>query len=386
MDKKVNTKNDEKMEIEEFLKLDKPTIQAFLKLGEEKAAEYDFSNDGAKIYPNGKYTYLVPSGNYKEKVGLEKFFAYMSVMHKEDIFKVISLEEQEKINSYGNVIDPDSNSQLLQEIYKILWDENGYMKNCLRIQGDTLNSANTTLNKLYENYEEEIDMGKPKCEQEKYKRGRKRISIKLILEKKINETDFSITNKIIENKDLENFVSKYHTIGNFMPIPFGCNCPRGTGVVKDYWDLTLLHIYNYYIKGDRKELKPILLNEKELSIETDFEIVKDYQEWLDSWGEGQDGWNNFVQKNYLGNAGDDKKIFVPKEKENYGKPRELWKGHFDQYMELDKNGLPKYDAYPKDDQCIEYFKNANEWILQRGILMVKELSNRINQLKIINKE
>lgn len=365
------------MKMEEFLKLDKPTIEDFLKLG-EKAVEYDFSNDGTKIYPKGKYTYLVPSDNYKEKVGLEKFFAYMSVMHKKDIFKVVSLEEQKKINSY-NVSDPDSNSQLLQEIYKILWDENGYMKNCLRIQGDTLNSANTTLNKLYEKYEEEIDKDKLECEKEKYKRGRKRPSIKLILEKKLNETDFSITNKIIENKDLENFVSNYHTIGNFMPIPFGCNCPRGTGVVKDYWDLTLLHIYNYYIKGDRKELKPILLNEKELFIETNFEIVKNYQEWLDSFGKKQNGWNNFVQKNYLGDASDDKKNFVSKEKEgaNYGKPRELWSGHFSNETSV----LPE-----SEEQCNEYFKNANEWILQRGKLMFKELSNKINQLKIINKE
>lgn len=34
---------------------------------------------------------------------------------------------------YGNVIDPDSNSQLLQEIYTLLWDveEHINMKKCI---------------------------------------------------------------------------------------------------------------------------------------------------------------------------------------------------------------------------------------------------------------
>lgn len=341
----MNVKDDEKMEMEDFLKIDKPTIEDFLELG-AKAVEYDFSNDGTKSYPKGIYTYLAPSDNYKNKVGLEKFFAYMSVMHKRDIFKVISLDEQEKINSYGDVNDPDSNSQLLQEIYKILWDENGYLKNCKKIQGDTLNSTNTTLNALYKNYKEEIDKGNLKG----------RSSITLILKNKINKQDEAIMNKIIKNKDLENFVSMYHTIGNFMPIPYGCNCPRGNGQLHDYWDLTLLHIYNYYKEGNIEELKTIL------SKENDFvEVVKDYQEWLNSYGKKEDGWYNFVKKNYL-------ESFVNTKSYDY-KPKELWEGHF------------SGNVIPKGEQIIEYFVNAQNYISERGILMVKELNHRIKQLK-----
>ena len=54
-------------------------------------------------------------------------------------------------------------------------------------------------------------------------------------------------------------------IGNFMPIPNGCNSPRGTGVLKDYWDLTLLNIYRYYVDNNYKALE-IIVGEDNSSI------------------------------------------------------------------------------------------------------------------------
>ena len=53
--------------------------------------------------------------------------------------------------------DPDTNSMLLQEIYKNLWKDDEILGCCrksetARISGETMNSVNVTLNSLFENY------------------------------------------------------------------------------------------------------------------------------------------------------------------------------------------------------------------------------------------
>ena len=230
--------------------------------------EYDFSNEGANKY----YCNI--------ENGVEKFFAYMLVV-KQNKFKGNELAKN-KLEKIGNVLtDPDNRSSLMQEIYKTLWSvENANMKKCSIISGETLNSANTTVGRFYKEIEKEL-----------YKSDR---NIKIhppyiyyILHDYLTLENSQIINQIIHSKELEEFVKCYHTIGNFMPVPVGCNCPRGvSSKIGDYWDLTLLYIYNYYIKGDKKGISYIL-NEYKNKNWLECTIAKLYIGWLNDYGEGE---------------------------------------------------------------------------------------------------
>ncbi|MCH5167736.1 MAG: hypothetical protein J1F35_07630 [Erysipelotrichales bacterium] len=324
------------MTLEEFLKLDNPQ-------------EYDFSNDGA-------------SDDYKKLDGIEKFFAYMMVMKKEtfmdyqgkeELFRSASKTVLNEVSKY-RVSDPDSNSKLLQEIYKVLWDIKPNMKNCISIQGETLNSANTTLNEFYSSIEDKKENKEEKDKRESIinENGIQRVSIFFILSKYLIEKNNSkIIKELIESDELTTFLRSYHTIGNFMPVPTGCNSPRGyqNNKIEDYWDLTLLHIYNYYIDGTYQDVVDIVKSKN----------AKVYKEWLDTFGANLKGWHNFVKINYL-------EPFVNIEDEKYF-PKELWAGHF-------TSDIVKPQDY---HECIEYFKNASEMISKRGESMIKKLASRI---------
>ena len=131
-----------------------------------KNPQYDFSNEKA-------------TDDYCNKEGMEKFFAYMTYQHKNNfpsnnmniLFQEVATKVKEKVTSYGTIIDADSESALLQEIYKILWSEDTlqFCKKEKNITGDTLNSVNRTLNLYYTYLEEEFDKGKEEIETEKYK-------------------------------------------------------------------------------------------------------------------------------------------------------------------------------------------------------------------------
>lgn len=332
----------------------------------EELMSYDFSEEKA-------------SSEYQELDGIDKFFAYMMVMKKtdfeyldnyNDIGQKYFKDAYDKIllntNKYGEVIDADSESELLKNIYRNLFAVDKYLgiKENDDIFGETLNSTNTTLNRLYEIIENDFKEEKEKRTSMKVKIKIKEkeiyipvsISIKFIIAKYLNEKENSnVLKELLSYKELEEFVKIYHTIGNFMPIPYGCNGPRGTGVVKDYWDLTLLSIYNYYMNEDFKGIEYMIGVDK----------AKKYAEWLDKYGDKQEGWDNFVLSNYLGDE-DENPNFVKKENEHYGLPRELWNGHFDK----------KSSVLPVTiEECIDYFKNAKKYIKVRSEIMVRRLKS-----------
>ena len=299
--------------------------------------EYDFSNEKAK-------------DDYIKLDGFNKFFIYMidgkkdsfSSKEKDKMFidayyKIMDLYKE---NDYGDIIDPDSQSNLLQEIYKVLFKDNEYTKNNInRIQGETLNSANTTLNRLYELIED-------KEEQEERIRIGNRVSNKYRISRYLANSKTII--KLQELDKVKDFLEAYHTIGNFMPIPNGCNSPRGTGVLKDYWDLTLLNIYRYYVDNNYKALE-IIVGEDNSSI---------YKKWLDIFGKGIEGWINFVESNYL-------ESFVKEKEDNYY-PQELWKDHFNE----NKSVIPE-----TKEECLEYFENAKTMIKNRSKHMIEKLED-----------
>lgn len=142
------------------------------------------------------------------------------------------------------------------------------------------------------------------------------------------------------------FFRIYHTVGNFIPWPDGCNVPRGSGPVKDYWDLTLKCIHQWY--QDNKNLT-MPSNDALLHLFGSQMVI--FHDWLASYGQGMDGWDNFVKRNFL-------QDFV----EN-GKPRELWGGHFDTW---EKGGFTRTAAMPTGPQFKDFFANASKWIAARG--------------------
>lgn len=343
MDWEKDKGENENMNIEEFIKLPAPD-------------RYDFSNDGA----NEEYNKL---DSFEDTY--EKFFVYMyeralSIKNYEEgkagVMKYGDDYQKECKGKFGKIKDPDSESDLLQEIYKELWhlhDETS-LKYCYTIQGETMNSVNTTLNELYK-YKSDREICIETFEQCKERNSIKPkkcttqgVSIAYIIsryaEKKTEQEE-----QYDKIEELKSFLSVYHTLGNFIPVPTGCNAPRGTGKLKDYWDLTLKIIYDYYDHGEDKI--------KDIVGESKSEL---YKQWLDSFQEKDSkkgSWKCFVEKNYL-------QDFVNRNAEDgsYGMPKELWEGHF-------SGGV-----LPNEIKQIKQFcTNASNWITARSTQMLKEL-------------
>lgn len=162
------------------------------------------------------------------------------------------------------------------------------------------------------------------------------------------------------------FMKVVYTIGNFVPVPpkekpYNFNLGRNSSV-KDYWDLTLKKIYNYYVPDKHDPNKAD-------SDKADSETPKWLNEdWLKEFGDGQAGWDDFVEKNYM-------QPFVNKienvQGAKYGMPYELWDGHFNSNEKL----LPK-----EEWQYEQFFVNAKVRILERGKLIAEDLLNGAEDL------
>lgn len=84
------------------------------------------------------------------------------------------------------------------------------------------------------------------------------------------------------------FREKYHSLANFWIMPRALNTWRGKRTQGDYFDIFLNCIRNYYLDANQNSLEVInKFNEKEI------------KEWLDYFGEKQDGWKEFIKSNYL---------------------------------------------------------------------------------------
>ena len=346
--------------------------------------EFDFSNDCCKK-------------NYiEEKDTLYKYIKYkvsnMDVIDSKYERSIVLRNNIKEIKESG-VLDPDSKSKILQLIYNKLY------KDCLKneklerivtnekhnICGDTMNSVSITLNKSIERllkaseknelekiknviYDDEDDILLRDIEYLRDELNSFKISwgdfstkytteLYLNYEKNLRRrgiSNFSLK-KYLEGIDALELMEVYHTLGNFIIIPERCNAPRGSSL-KDYWDLTLLCIYNYYFKiEDEKYCIEKISGKKN---------IKRYKDYLDTFNT----WETFIKVNFLESF-----VKLKKDKDgkivSYGKPKELWKGHF------------KGELLPTNiDQCIEYFNNSAEWIKERTTVMVKALN------KIENKE
>lgn len=301
------------------------------------------------------FTECTAGDAYKQLNSPERFFAYHSSKVKGSTRFEIGSAKYAELKERGvldGLVDPDSNCRLLRDIYALLWEEKYLDFRGLFICGETMNSANTTLNEFISSNKREHEKLN---EFKNSTKSRQNMSINYLINR-FYDSDNELKSFLDETESLKKFLSIYHTLGNFIPFPVGCNPTRGCGTTCDYWDLTLKHIYEYYkIKdSDKTEDAAVIIQKicKNTSKIPDAET--NLKKWLDKFG----SWESFIDENYMS----------PFVDEN-GEPKELWEGHFDGAV------LPDFD------QCNEYFKNASEWILARGKLMVEVLREKISGME-----
>lgn len=141
----------------------------------------------------------------------------------------------------------------------------------------------------------------------------------------------------------EEFFRLEHTVGNFTVLPDGCNNPRGSGATKDYWDLCLRCIRQWY-QDNPDCTEPDAANHDALK-----KLAGGHKAVLGAWLAAFGSWDEFVERNYM-------QDFVNRTADGgHGEPRELWEGHF--------TGTVKPR---KKEEFEQFFTNASVWIAARG--------------------
>lgn len=161
-------------------------------------------------------------------------------------------------------------------------------------------------------------------------------------------------NSLTISKNVSDFLSNVHTIGNFIPVPRGFNKGRSNFGKWDSWDLTLQQIYKWY--QDNEDLNE-KINNKSLELlfsysENKDECITYCVEWLRTFT----SWKEFVNQNYL-------KSFLDVK----GKPKLFFREH------SFKKPLPQ-----TIEESEEFFANVNICILKRGMEISKALGNEIS--------
>ncbi|MBR2305054.1 MAG: hypothetical protein IJ871_07980 [Ruminococcus sp.] len=248
----------------------------------------------------------------------------------------------------GNTYDPDSNSNILQEIYKLLWGElcsQWFMKkDDGMICSDNMTSAQNFVNQAMkkENYFEEF----PECKGTNQKNYSKQFMINVYNKHKNELTE------LFNEYNLNTLIRVYHTIGNYCPVPRFFNSARAGYMNADYdfWDLTLMKIKEYYdAERDPKEESRIIYDEL-------FKTKKNplpCKAWLDYFG----SWESFVDRNYFGSFVDDDYNVIP-----------FWEGHIWKGHSRKKIGLPEDKGK---------FTEAVEGIKQRITSRGQEIESRL---------
>lgn len=192
--------------------------------------------------------------------------------------------------TYFKKSDPDSNDGLLKDIYEDRWDPN-ILKCCLHEKvkycSDTMTSVQGLIHRFYQ-----------EVLQEEFPHSReKEINFSTQLLKEIYQSPNQypvFKTYFIDDSTISNFMKRYHTLGNYIPVPPGFNAARsGMYASHDMWDLTLMKIRDYYHEKNRcqfsKEQKELL------ELLHFYDTVESTKNWLDAFG----SWENFVDKNYL---------------------------------------------------------------------------------------
>lgn len=178
-----------------------------------------------------------------------------------------------------------------------------------------------------------------------------RLSWLILNLKKIRKMDLDL----FEN--LERFAQLTHSVGNFIPVPEEFNNGRALKKTKDYFDLTLKCIHDYYLP-----IKPSEGNNRAvLSQFLKVTAIDKCEKWLERFN----GWDEFVEKNYLQDFVNEICLLdAPNCKSSrFGEPKLFWKGH-----SLERP-CPQVIEDVKD-----FLENVNVMIELRGARIYKALN------------
>lgn len=158
---------------------------------------------------------------------------------------------------------------------------------------------------------------------------------------------FRNRSKLHISKNFGKFLSLGHSVGNFNPVPLNFNTSRSHFGKRDYWDLTLIQIREWYTDQSRNqsdEALAILLGQEILPGKIN-ETINYTKQWLKSFN----SWDQFVSAHYF-------EPFV----EN-GKVIPFYPGH-NFYKSVQKT-LEDFETL---------FLNCSTMIEKRGRLILKE--------------
>ena len=245
--------------------------------------------------------------------------------------------------------------------YVISCEEGG---KCITYRGDTMNSWSRTLDEYLRCFGGGDDGYFPSLEINARNKGKWRITEEDPARNWVDLLSIPTNYGKALPDYITDFMNVVYTIGNFIPLSPNFNTGRNRAC-QDYWDLTLLAIYNYYHGETNTNNWETLLGKSE--------------DWLGN--PAKENWDIFVRKNYLQpfvKGGGTKFSYESKAeekvKEGYGPPKELWEGHFNFKA---KN----YRVPSTEEQFRSFFTNAAACINDRG----KEIEKGLNKL-YYNKE
>lgn len=278
------------------------------------------------------------------------------------IYKAIGIAETDNDLTYQDQISGEykvlvekgeaDRSELLKDIYQHIW-KTEYLDVCTRngteFSGDTMNSIFTTFTKWLSAVQAIKGPGQwPN----------RKVLQRYIDKNEKNESILYAAVKEDKGRVLSFFKSSY-TLGNFIPAPAVFQ-KRGFSPSKDYWDLALAAIYNYYLSNDTvgKDTVCTFIRPEPYSLEWLLRGEKNAEKckpWLNCF----ETWDNFVEQNFM-------QPFTVTENGSYGPPVPLWDDHFL------KGGLPQ-----NEDEFQQFFTNATQRILARGEMIAKKVKETI---------
>lgn len=211
----------------------------------------------------------------------------------------------EKIKSkytkrYGRKIlnwidDPDCASELLAEAYMKLWPFM-YDEENQKFWSDTMSSVQYTMADVFEAYIESENAKRNRLLSQSKQNCTIRYMVdyfaKISNSENIDECIKSAAREIEKIENINAFLSAWHTIGNYCPVPKGFNSPRSNFGKHDLWDLTLMILRKWYLTQNRNSKEKILIEDLfHFNKKAD---VSATQKWLKYFGDGENGWKNFV--------------------------------------------------------------------------------------------
>lgn len=312
--------------------------------------------------------------------------------------KEIFLEEA----SFYRVNDPDSASNLLQEIYKILWPsliKNGYMRQkaawSYMKQDDGKIAASDTMTSAMVRFSDAmkaVEMEKEPNINSIYVAAKKMYPMQRLWSENISVIVAAVMGddfyRLIDAKYsyMRCFLDNIHTIGNYCPVPAEFNAARSEPWgIPDYWDLTLQKIYDWYKTKDNKYLRE-LLHIKEGKKCEESKAFNNCKKWLE-WFEDEEnkkekekgGWHNFVEILFLQDYAN-----IDSNTGEYGEPEPFWPGHSWEHPEVSHMSEEDKIKCPKEQIEIinERLQKMSCRIIARSVRIVNALRKRIIESSI----